>query len=107
MDVPLKLSKVQSHLPTTKMTFVGLPASWMTTPASTCPREEFADLDKSMFAGLETKIGKDALAGLWQAMNKCVEHQTSSVAMFLPGAPTLLRAGRLFPECILLVSRGW
>jgi hypothetical protein len=48
------------------------------------PIKGFADLDKNMFADLETKIGKDAMAGLWQSFDKCVEYQSSSVVVYLP-----------------------
>ncbi len=53
------------------------------------PMKNFADLDKNMFVDLEAKIGKEALASQWQAMDKCVEHQTSSVTLFLPGSSYL------------------
>ena len=53
------------------------------------PMKNFADLDKNMFADLEAKIGKEAMASQWQAMDKCVEYQTSSVTLFLPGSSYL------------------
>lgn len=49
------------------------------------PIKGFADLDKNMFADLEAKIGKDVLGGLWQGMDKCVDSQSSSIAVFMPG----------------------
>lgn len=53
------------------------------------PMKNFADLDKNMFADLEARIGKEALASQWQAMDKCVEYQTSSATLFLPGSSYL------------------
>ena len=57
------------------------------------PIKGFADLDKNMFADLEAKIGKDVMAGLWQSLDKCVEYQSSSVAVYLP-ALSYLAPGR-------------
>lgn len=49
------------------------------------PIKNFADLDKNMFTPLEAKIGKVAMASHGQAIDRCVENQTSSVVLFLPG----------------------
>lgn len=48
------------------------------------PIKSFGDLDKNMFNELEAKIGKDALHNLWQGIDKCVEHTSSSVVMYFP-----------------------
>jgi hypothetical protein len=48
------------------------------------PIKGFADLDKNMFDALTAKIGNEAIAGLWQGLDKCVESQSSSVEVFLP-----------------------
>jgi len=56
------------------------------------PIKNFSDLDKNMFSELETKIGKDALAGQWQAIDKCVEYGISSVALYVPSMSYLAPA---------------
>src|SRR5258708_8918529 len=48
------------------------------------PIKGFADLDKNPFATLETKIGKENVGALFNALDQCVESQSSSVIMRMP-----------------------
>ncbi len=54
------------------------------TYAHLIPIKGFADLDKNMMAGLETKMGKEALGGIFTELEKCVESSSSFVATMLP-----------------------
>lgn len=45
------------------------------------PIKSFGDLDKNMFADLEAKIGKETLANIFREMEKCLESETSFVAL--------------------------
>ncbi len=49
------------------------------------PIKSFADMDKNMFGDLETKIGKETVANLFREMDKCLESQTSFIAMRVAG----------------------
>lgn len=48
------------------------------------PIKGFADLDRNMLGELETKMGKDALGGIFAEFDKCIESSTSYVAAMLP-----------------------
>ncbi len=54
------------------------------TYAHLIPIKGFADLDRNMLAGLETKMGKEAVAGIFTELEKCVESSSSFVATVLP-----------------------
>lgn len=92
MDAPYReaVKKLKSTCQQNKMTF-----SWYAGALDDnsyiylTPIKNFADLDRNMFADLEAKIGKEVHASLWQAIDKGVEHQTSSVTLFLPGSSYL------------------
>lgn len=43
------------------------------------PMKAFSDLDNNPFAPLETKLGKEAMAALWNTIDQCIESQGSSV----------------------------
>jgi hypothetical protein len=45
------------------------------------PLKAFADLDKNPFAALETKLGKEAHAGLWAEIDKCALSHDSRVVL--------------------------
>jgi hypothetical protein len=48
------------------------------------PISNFADLDKNMFADLETKMGKDAHNAMWSEFDQCVENSKSYIVTSLP-----------------------
>ncbi len=52
--------------------------------AHVVPISNFAQLDKNPFAPLETKIGKEALAGLWSTIDQCIESQSTSIIVRMP-----------------------
>jgi hypothetical protein len=48
------------------------------------PITNFADLDKNMFADLETKMGKDAHHAMWSEFDQCIESSRSYIVTSLP-----------------------
>ncbi len=48
------------------------------------PITNFADLDKNMFAELETKMGKEAHQAMWSEFDQCIESSKSFIVTSLP-----------------------
>lgn len=48
------------------------------------PISNFADLDKNMFADLETKMGKEAHQAMWAEFDPCIETSKSYIVTSLP-----------------------
>lgn len=54
------------------------------TFAHLIPIKSYSDLEKNMMAGLEAKMGKEALYGIFAEFDKCIDAQTSFIASLMP-----------------------